>query len=175
MKTLAPLPVPEAARGLAILRPLRPPIGKSEMVADSPDDSLRRAVERLSAAVVSEDAVALEFVARHGANVRYDHTARAWFVWDGARWKRDGTGLAFSWARALCRELALEDSPSARKSAGRAGFCKGVEEHATRDQSVSVTSDAWDSDPYLFGTPSGVVDLRSGVLRTAARDDLITG
>ena len=97
MKTLAPLPVPEAARGLAILRPLRPPIGKSEMVADLPDDSLRRAVERLSAAVVSEDAVALEFVARHGANVRYDHTARAWFVWDGARWKRDGTGLAFSW------------------------------------------------------------------------------
>src|SRR5690349_19790189 len=68
-------------------------------------NSAPHASDQSSDAVISEDAIALTFVDRHGRDVRYDHTTKAWSVWDGARWKRDGTGLAFSWARALCREL----------------------------------------------------------------------
>lgn len=149
----------------------RPPASKRQ---PRPGEDIRNAADALSGEVVSEDRVALEFVARHGAGIRYDHVAKSWFVYDETRWKRDCTFLAFSWARALSRDLAVDDTPSAKKSAGRASFARGVEEHASRDQRLAVTGDAWDRNPYLLGTPGGTVDLKSGDLRPAQPADFIT-
>ena len=50
------------------------------------DPSLTAAAAALTGEFLSEDRVALEFVARHGAGVRYDHSVKSWFVYDGQRW-----------------------------------------------------------------------------------------
>ena len=50
-------------------------------------------------------------------------------------------------------------------AAGKAGFAAGVERFAQADRAFAVTSDEWDPDPWLLGTPGGTVDLRTGELR----------
>ncbi|MBU1605392.1 MAG: hypothetical protein KKD08_01090 [Alphaproteobacteria bacterium] len=118
---------------------------------------------------VSEDAIALAFVRRHRNRLRFDHSAGRWYEWAGGRWQRNETKLAFHFARELAREA----------SEGKKGFCKasvasGVEAFARADPPLAVTADAWDTDPWLLGTPGGTVDLRTGLLSQARQADLIT-
>jgi putative DNA primase/helicase len=58
--------------------------------------------------------------------------------------------------------------------AGMARFADGVEKLAQAHRSFAVTVEQWDRDPWLLGTPAGTVDLRTGILQPAARDDYIT-
>ena len=41
---------------------------------------------------------------------------------------------------------------------------EGVEIMARRDSRVAVTSEVWDNDPFVLGTPDGYVDLLTGEL-----------
>lgn len=66
-----------------------------------------------------------------------------------------------------------------RASHGGRHFCKasaiaGIERLARTDRRHRVTSDAWDQDKWLLGTPNGTVDLRTGRLRAARPADCIT-
>ena len=131
-------------------------------------------IEMLLSTVLSEDSVALAFVRRHGMNVRFDHTKKLWYVFDGARWQPDRTGRAFAFARDLSREFAQREEDSIKRAVGKASFCGGVERHARRDQNVAVTSNVWDQDRLLLGVPGGVVDLKTGKLREADRGDYMT-
>jgi putative DNA primase/helicase len=56
----------------------------------------------------------------------------------------------------------------------KAATASAVERFARADRSFAVTSENWNADPYLLGTPSGVVDLRTGHLRPASPSDMIT-
>jgi len=51
---------------------------------------------------------------------------------------------------------------------------KGVANMVANDPQISVTSDVWDKDPLLLGTPDGYVELKTGVLREADPKDLVT-
>jgi putative DNA primase/helicase len=44
---------------------------------------------------------------------------------------------------------------------------------ACTDERLALTSDRWDTDPWLLGTTDGVLDLRTGLLRNGAPDDYI--
>ena len=44
---------------------------------------------------------------------------------------------------------------------------------ACTDQRLALTSDRWDTDPWLLGTPEGVLDLRTGRLRDGVPGDYI--
>jgi putative DNA primase/helicase len=61
-----------------------------------------------------------------------------------------------------------------RIALGRAAFATGMERFARSDRVFAITPDLFDRDPWLLGTPGGVVDLRTGELRQASRDDYIT-
>ncbi len=50
----------------------------------------------------------------------------------------------------------------------------GVERFAQADRAFARTSDEWNRDPWLLGTPGGTVDLRTGVLRPARQEDHIS-
>jgi len=80
------------------------------------------------------------------------------------------TRLAFHYARQVCRSLNVE----ARKEFARAGTYSGVETICQRSPVFAVTSDLWDRDIHLLGTPGDVVDLRTGEMRPARADDYIT-
>lgn len=122
----------------------------------------------------SEDSVALGFVDRHAETLRFDHERKRWFVWNDVRWGEDATAKAYAYARDLSRTMACDQTASVQKGAGRAAFASGVERLAQSDQRIAITGEVWDSDPYLLGTPNGVVDLRDGSVSRPRREDYIT-
>jgi putative DNA primase/helicase len=101
--------------------------------------------------------------------LRFDHSAGRWYEWAETRWQRNETKLAFHFARELSREAS-----EGKKAFCRARVASGVEAFARADPSLAVTADVWDRDPWLLGTPGGIVDLRTGQLEAARQADLIT-
>ena len=153
-----PPPEPEAAQEAPAAAP-------QPTAADMADDT----------GLVTEDSVAIAFARVHKDDLRFDHHVSAWFRWTGAFWKREETKLAFSWARHTARRIAKEsDNAKAMSAAGKASFSAGVERFAQADRAFAVTSEIWDADPWLLGTPGGTVDLRTGELRLARQADYIT-
>jgi putative DNA primase/helicase len=124
--------------------------------------------------IVTEDSAAQEFVDLHEQELRYDHTIKKWYRWTGQFWQRDDTALAFHWSRQLARHLAQKQDARARYITSKVSFAGSVEKFARSDPKVAVTRDYWDPDKYLLGTPGGTVDLRTGGLRPASPEDLIT-
>lgn len=127
--------------------------------SDPPGDKPKR-----KTSTTSEDERALIFAERHEDTARFDHDRGRWYVWDGSVWRMNGDGLALEWARSICRQGGLR----------KAGHVRGVEALARVDRRLAVTSDIWDQDPYLLGTPAGTVDLRDGSLRASDQGDHIT-
>ncbi len=124
--------------------------------------------------LLTQDAAALKFADLHGGKLLYDHDHGSWFAWIGSRWQRERTGLAFEWARQLARQMAESESPRTRMAASKTDFASGVERFARSDRVFAVTSEDWDRDPLLLGTPGGTVDLRTGQMRSADPADRIT-
>ena len=119
----------------------------------------------------TEESLAREFVAIHGDCWRFDHTLRAWYRWDGQRWARDDCRLV---GYQIAEHLRM--AGEATKSPGIASTktAKGVETFAAARPEIATTSARWDADPWLLGTPSGTVDLRTGELTAATPDQHIT-
>ena len=123
---------------------------------------------------ITEDSAALRFAELHRGRLRFCHDHGAWFVWDGAIWRRNAIGIAFQWARELARELTATEPDKVRFIASKAAFAASVERFARSDPAFAVTAQTWDGDPWLLGTPSGTVDLRTGLLSPADPGDGIT-
>ncbi|GJD41952.1 phage/plasmid primase, P4 family [Methylobacterium bullatum] len=144
------------------------------------DRQFKRTWDKSSGAVgeafsFTEDGVARNFAALHGDRLRYCHTASKWLAWDGQRWRREETQLAFDWCRETCRAM-LADDPKNRdaKSLSRASSASGVERFARADRVFAVESSVWDRDPWLLCTPGGTVELHTGVLRPGRQEDMLT-
>jgi putative DNA primase/helicase len=126
------------------------------------------------AVLFSEGTVADAFAREYRGRLLFDHTRGKWFLWDGARWRREETKLAYRWAHEWARRLARGQRANVAVSSGKAAFAAGVERLAQAERVFAVTHEVWDADPWLLGTPGGVVDLRTGVIRPAAAEDRIT-
>ena len=109
----------------------------------------------------------MEFSARYIDKLRFCHHTGKWFSWDGCIWRREETQLAFDFARTICREFG-------GKRLARASDAGAVERFARADRAFAVTSEIWDRDTYLLGTPAGTVDLRTGDLRSVNIADFIS-
>ncbi len=118
---------------------------------------------------LTEDGIAEEFAGKHVDDFRFDHDRGYWFCWKGTHWQMNKTNLAFDYARRLCRKHRGGRTKMATKNA-----VQGVEHMARSDPRLAVTSENWDRDSYLVGTPGGTVNLKSGVMQPAKRDDFIT-
>jgi hypothetical protein len=79
----------------------------SDRVVINLEDRARQIAKETSPrgdAAPSEDAMALAFVQRYGAEYRYVAPWHRWIMWDGKRWVQDSTGSVI----ALIRKLVLE-------------------------------------------------------------------
>jgi putative DNA primase/helicase len=141
---------------------------------DSEDNIVRLAAvnDKGQEPSVTEDSTALIFAERHRGVLRYDHDVGKWFNWTSKCWQCERTKLAFDWVRTLARELA-KGRPGSRQIS-KTSFAGGVERFAQADRAFAVTSDIWDADIWLMNTQSGVVDLRSGLIRPHDPADYIT-
>jgi putative DNA primase/helicase len=124
--------------------------------------------------LITEGSVADAFSRAHRDDFRFDHDAGSWFMWTGACWQKERTRRAYRWAHELARQRAKDGgNDKAIVQAGRAAFAAGVERITQSDPALAVTSDVWDANPWLLGTPSGTIDLRTGDIRSAAQKDFI--
>lgn len=108
---------------------------------------------------VSEDAIAQSFAHQYAATMRFDHDEGRWFEWDGVRWRPDRTDRGFHYAREIGRRMG-----DGKRQHCKAGVAAGAERFCRADPQLAVTSEHWDRNPWLLGTPGGVVDLRDGGL-----------
>jgi putative DNA primase/helicase len=112
--------------------------------------------------VLSEDHIAREYVDRHEDVIRFDATRQGWFIWEDTRWKPDTKDVAFEWTRNLIRTLGHDQVSGDRRRLGSLKFARGVEGFARTDQRIVVDGNHWDADVDIIGTPSGVVNLKTG-------------
>ena len=129
------------------------------------------------APVYSDDRLALTLIDRYGIDLRYVDAWKQWLLWDGTRWRADTTLAIFDMARRLCRAV-LESNPmlgaAGVNALTDAATFAAVERVARSDRRVAATADLWDVDTWLFNTPAGTVDLRTGTMREHRRQDCIT-
>jgi putative DNA primase/helicase len=123
----------------------------------------------------SDDALALLFSECHGKDLRYTAAWGQWSAWDETVWRKDTTLAIFDRARKINRGVAAACPSRAR--AGRLSSAQtvaAVERLARSDRRHAAISGQWDADPWLLSTPGGIVDLHTGNLRPAQREDYCT-
>ena len=107
------------------------------------------------------------------------NTWSKWLQWDGSRWLIDER-KSINWAVTQEMKLAgtwLESmslSVKDRRALANIANIRSVMEAASCIPSVVRIGDDFDTNPMLLGTPEGVVDLTTGILREPNREDMIT-
>src|SRR6516164_3127293 len=109
---------------------------------DNTDKIVRLAAYQAMAsndAPLTEDAAALAFMEQYRNKLRFDHHIGKWFVYTGARWQLENTGLAFSWARDLVRQMAKDAPDKTKFISSKVSFASAVEKFARTDRAFAVT------------------------------------
>jgi putative DNA primase/helicase len=122
---------------------------------------------------------------QHGADARYVHPLKAWFIWDGNFWRRDDSADIMRRAETTIESM-FEESKSIADDAMRQAFRKFALKSQARAQlgamvtlaqhnlKVVLSPDDMDSDPMLLGVLNGTIDLNTGKFREGRRGDYIT-
>ncbi len=124
-------------------------------------------------------------VARHGRDLLYCERWKSWLVWDGQRFARDETGEIERRAKETVRHMyaqagAVADDEARKeqvKWALRSESGQRLREMiaaARTEEGIAVAPAAFDADPWLLNVANGTIDLRTGTLREARRDDRLT-
>jgi putative DNA primase/helicase len=130
----------------------------------------------------------VRFVNAHGGDVRYVAEDKQWLVWDSSRWLRDVLGESMELAKhtahliyeeaktstsfdQACSHTEAAEWATASLSTGK---LNGMLKMASTERQVAISAEVLDRDPWLLNCTNGTVDLRSGELREAAQEDLIT-
>jgi putative DNA primase/helicase len=143
----------------------------------------------LTAATVTprtEAGAAERFAHAYGDTWRYDHQRGRWLYWSGHLWTPDRderlTRDLITFARVWQHDI-VESGLSGSDKDDALRFARSLE---TRTRQLAVTAlaralppladagDQWDAIPHLLGTPSGVIDLRTGLRRDGCRADRMT-
>lgn len=117
---------------------------------------------------ITEQGVMRDFADANKDRYRYNHTSKTWLIWREHRWREDTRSRAFEAMLALCR------AQGTGSTVNKVRFARAVEEGCRAQIEFATEAADWDQNPWLLGTPGGVVDLRSGELRDGRPEDLIS-
>jgi len=156
----------------------------------------------LAALNANEDGDAVLYINLHRNKFRYDHSVGKWFKWAGNYWEEDRIGDALSSVECVIEEYSKEASNQAAAKINAttaqketdAGKAEKLEKkllsriqnlhsvHRKRNvlllaaagsDSLGITGDEWDLDPWLLGCKNGVIELKSGEFRPGRSEDYI--
>ena len=99
--------------------------------------------------------------------VRYNATAKSWYVYDGIRWKPDLGGLAVeSYAKMFSRALLIYSADVPSKDFRKHIYA--IQERRKRETIIKDARDLlpvhqgdFDTDPYLFNCQNGILNLKT--------------
>lgn len=126
----------------------------------------------------SEIEIAERFVDSHANRICHVKAWGKWLYWTDNRWHRDDSDFVLDLARKHCRQEAIYCA--SRPGGGNPrtlcsdSTVRAVCRLAQVDRRVSSTVERWDADAFVIGTPSGVIDLKSGQHRAARPEDYVT-
>ena len=122
----------------------------------------------------------------HGKNIRYMAAWKKWLIWNGCRWQIDESGAlihgkGLETVRNIHNDLLrtgdhrerieIEKFALISESARRR---KAFIEMAALIDSINVTSDALDNDPWLLNCRNGTINILTGEFTEHRQDDFIT-
>ena len=125
------------------------------------------------------------FVRLFSPNIRYVYQAKKWIYWANDRWLLDEANSVNEGAKAvskvILKEAAMEDDKRAQKEkvdwamhSQSSARIKATLEMACTMPGVPINEAQLDVDPWLFCVKNGVVNLKTGNLQNAQREDYIT-
>jgi P4 family phage/plasmid primase-like protien len=125
------------------------------------------------------------FAQHHREHVRFCYGLKQWLVWDGQRWNPDTDQCVMRLAKQTAKSfygLAERASDGDVRKALAKWAVKSEEEPrlnsmlslARSEPGIAISMDQLDSDPLLLNVLNGTLDLRTGDLRPAHREDFIT-
>jgi putative DNA primase/helicase len=118
----------------------------------------------------TEDALAQEFAKQHGRDFRYV-PGYGYMVWMAHRWARDSKRRHFDAMRKIARSRAAEaDKAGESRRIAAAKTVAAMASLASSDPLLVRGVDELDADPFALNTPGGIVDLRTGEIRSHDRD-----
>jgi putative DNA primase/helicase len=134
----------------------------------------------------SEQDLALRVVEQRGGELRYIPAQEKFLVWDNVRWRPDAVLLAEDLVKQELRKVAnhverigasekeQRDNQQLAITIASAHKASAVRTLLQSERSIAIGTESLDHDGWLLGTPGGTVDLRTGRMRRASPDDLIT-
>lgn len=126
---------------------------------------------------------AQRFISQHGDRVRFCPAESQWYIWDTIVWKPDTQNqievLAMNTARSITAEAKLIQDAKYRAALekwGRASLnhAKYVKMLKSASSYLPVSPDQFDTNKWLLGAGNGTIDLKTGKLIAARREDMIT-
>src|SRR5262249_32021078 len=163
------------------------------------DTTSRASVEEEPSLPVRYADIALSnrFVEEHGADLRHVANGDTWFIYQKSegRWAEDEKMLVFTWAKRTLVKAAREaydeifssvlaktnDPKAAHKAAApvasalaSAPKVAAVVKLACSHPKIAFILKQFDTNRWLLNTPGGTVDLKTGTLRPATREDYFT-
>lgn len=110
-----------------------------------------------------QQTVAAMIEGRDGDRMRWNSKRGVWHEFNGVRWKMTGRKLGFVKAMTWARTAMLDKAERSRVL--KASFCDGVEAYLRQSGRMWVEEPdlVFDVDDWKLGTPTGAVDLVSGV------------
>jgi putative DNA primase/helicase len=133
----------------------------------------------------TELGLADRIVREHGDKMRFVYGWDSWIAWDGQRWTPKAEGDIWQMAKATVRPLLSEavklPEGDARKAAVKFAMMserdrtiRSALNLARSEPGIAIKPEMLNQDTYLLNTPSGIVDLRTGTVRSHDQAALLT-
>lgn len=120
----------------------------------------------------------------HGDNIRYDHTAEKWLIWDGNHWQTDNDMAIKRIVLVTIQARRLEADKLKKPTKEKLiMWCKKSESNPRINAAIDLAksmlpiatnSEKFDQQSFLLGCANGVVDLKTGNLLPGKPDQLLS-
>jgi putative DNA primase/helicase len=112
----------------------------------------------------TEESQAKAFVDNFDGNLRYVEENDQWYFHNGNYWEEISRLVVTEQARLMNRgtAIAVEKDPKLKKQLSTRSFARNVEGFSRHDERCLLAMEELDKDPWLLGTPGGIVDLQTG-------------
>lgn len=147
-------------------------------------DRFNKAIQEIEHIRYTEMGSSEIFSAMYKDEIRFVSDQKAWYCWDGKRWRQDKNGEVMRKAKCTAQEIYIflsdvgQDSKSMlatfRRDCQRLSKLKNMIELAKSDSRLLIHSSQLDADDWLLNVQNGTVELKTGELKSHCKDDYIT-